>query len=49
MAETHGIMSNDSGMDYAEHERTYKLFTSIVKWATALVALILILMAIFLL
>ena len=34
-------MANDHGaghpaMDYAEHERTYKLFTGMAKWGTIL-------------
>jgi hypothetical protein len=35
-------------MDYAEHERTYKLFTNIVKWGTIVVGLIVVGMYIFL-
>lgn len=38
-----------SGMDYLEHERTYALFTGLVKWGIISISLILILMAIFLL
>lgn len=37
-----------SGMDYAEHERTYALFLAMTKYGTIIVAVILILMAIFL-
>ncbi len=37
-----------TGNDYAEHERTYKFFLGLVKWGTALVVLVLILMAYFL-
>lgn len=36
------------GMDYAAHEATYEGFLSLVKYGTATVVLILILMAIFL-
>jgi hypothetical protein len=36
------------GMDYAEHERTYRMFLTLLKWAAGLVAVILILMAYFL-
>ena len=36
-------------MDYAEHERTYALFTSLTKWGTIMIVVILIGMAIFLL
>jgi len=39
---------NNSSMDYEEHNRTYDLFINLTKYGTALVALILILMAIFL-
>jgi hypothetical protein len=37
------------GMDYPAHEATYEGFIQLVKWGTVSVALILILMAIFLL
>ena len=37
------------GNDYAEHERTYEFFVGLTKWSTISVAVILILMAIFLL
>lgn len=36
-------------MDYAEHERTYQTFTNLTKWATIVIAAILIGMAIVLL
>jgi hypothetical protein len=36
------------GNDYAEHERTYSMFVSLVKWGVASIAVVLILMAIFL-
>ncbi len=35
-------------MDYAEHDRTYRLFTALFKWGTVIVAAILILLAYFL-
>jgi len=38
-----------NNMDYQEHERTYKLFITLTQWGAATVALVLILMAIFLL
>jgi len=38
-----------SGMDYAEHERTYSLFWNLVKYVGGTVVVVLILMAIFLL
>lgn len=37
------------GNDYAEHERTYTFFVGLTKWGTISVAVVLILMAIFLL
>lgn len=43
------VPMNSQYMDYAEHERTYRAFTTATKWGTIIVALILILMAIFLL
>jgi hypothetical protein len=38
-----------TGNDYTEHERSYNLFVGMTKWGTISVAVILILMAIFLL
>jgi hypothetical protein len=35
-------------MDYAEHERTYAMFTTLTKWGTITICGILVLMAIFL-
>ena len=35
-----------SGMDYAEHERTYHRFVGFVKWGTIAVAVLMIGMAI---
>ncbi|MGR7994722.1 MULTISPECIES: aa3-type cytochrome c oxidase subunit IV [unclassified Xanthobacter] len=37
------------GNDYAEHQRTYALFTALTKWVTIAIAVILALMWIFLL
>lgn len=37
------------GNDYAEHERTYALFTALTKWGAIGVAILLVLMWIFLL
>ncbi|MEP9351834.1 aa3-type cytochrome c oxidase subunit IV [Xanthobacter sp. KR7-225] len=37
------------GNDYVEHERTYEMFTSLTKWASIAIAVILVLMWIFLL
>jgi hypothetical protein len=36
-------------MDYAEHNKTFGLFTGMTKWGTIIVVVILILMAMFLL
>lgn len=41
-------MADETVMDYAEHERTYALFTAMVKWGTVSVAILLIAMGIFL-
>lgn len=40
--------TSGSGMDYAEHERTYALFLGLVKWGTIAVTAIIVGMAIFL-
>lgn len=40
---------SDNDMDFQEHEKTYKLFISLALWGTLTAAVILILMAIFLL
>jgi hypothetical protein len=48
LADHGGAATLDPGMDYAEHERTYRMFTGMVKWAATLVTAILILMAYFL-
>jgi hypothetical protein len=41
--------ATSTGNDYAEHERTYRMFTQLTKWGTASVIVVLILMAVFLL
>jgi hypothetical protein len=41
--------STADGNDYAEHEATYEFFIGLVKYGTAAVVLIVVLMAIFLL
>jgi hypothetical protein len=50
MAE-HGTVeyATANGNDYAEHERTYRMFIHLAKWGTASVVVLLILMAVFLL
>jgi hypothetical protein len=35
--------------DYNEHNRTFEIFTSLIKWGTVITIVVLILMAIFLL
>ncbi len=42
------VPMNSTAMDYPEHERTYRVFTSAAKWVTLGVAAIVALMAIFL-
>lgn len=37
-----------SGMDYAEHEKSYGIFYGLAKWSAIIVTVVLILMAIFL-
>ena len=49
MADNQGVVAHESDMDYPEHERTYRLFLKLVKWVVIDVAVIMILMAIFLL
>ncbi len=39
----------NNGMEYQEHERSYNLFITLVQWGAGIIALVLILMAIFLL
>ncbi|MEM6664769.1 MAG: aa3-type cytochrome c oxidase subunit IV [Pseudomonadota bacterium] len=40
--------NGETSMDYPEHDRTYALFIAMVKYGTIAVAIVLILMAIFL-
>ena len=40
--------STAEGNDYAEHERTYRMFLSLVKWGIIIIAIILLGMAYFL-
>lgn len=40
--------NSGSGMDYAEHERTYGMFLGLVKWGTIAIVVLLVGMAIFL-
>jgi hypothetical protein len=42
-------MAEQTVMDYPEHERTYAMFTGLVKWAVIAIAAVLVLMGIFLL
>jgi hypothetical protein len=43
------MSQGNENMDYAQHQRTYDLFTRLVKYGSVSVIVILILMAIFLL
>lgn len=43
------LSDGNENMDYAQHKQTYDLFTGLVKYGTIAVAIILILMALFLL
>ncbi len=49
MADAEHMPMTSGYMDYPEHERTYRGFTMAAKWGTVAVAVIIILMAIFLL
>lgn len=40
--------SSEVSNDYAEHNRTFALFTALLKWGTVATVIVLILMAIFL-
>jgi hypothetical protein len=48
MADADHVPMDSQYMDYAEHERTYRLFTSMIKRGSIAVAIIMVLMAIFL-
>ncbi len=48
MAHADDVPMDSQSMDYAEHERTYRLFLGLTKWISISVAVILTLMAIFL-
>lgn len=41
-------MADHPTMDYAEHERTYKMFVGLTKWGTISLVVLLALMATFL-
>lgn len=43
------MSQGNENMDYAQHQRTYDLFVTLVKWGSISVIVTLILMAIFLL
>ncbi|MDJ1158288.1 aa3-type cytochrome c oxidase subunit IV [Chelatococcus sp. SYSU_G07232] len=51
MAEPHSTVhpAGHPAMDYEEHENTYRLFVTGAKWGMGFVALVLVLMAYFLL
>jgi hypothetical protein len=48
MADQHTAHGGHPDIDYAEHERTFAMFTAGVKWATIVVCLIVVGMYIFL-
>lgn len=48
MADPDNVPMNREYMDYAEHERTYRMFTSLTKRVSIALAVLLILMAYFL-
>ncbi len=48
MAENHAQPADHPAMDYAEHEKTYRMFIRAAKWTVGGVALLLALMAFFL-
>jgi hypothetical protein len=41
-------MTDNNAMDYLEHERTYALFVGLAKWGSAIIAIVLALMALLL-
>jgi hypothetical protein len=49
MATTDDVPMDSEYMDYADHERTYRAFTWGAKWGVIVLAVILMLMAFFLL
>lgn len=49
MADDRALATGHPDMDYAEHERTYRLFLSLAKWSVISTVVLLILMAFFLL
>jgi len=48
MAENHAQSAGHSAMDYAEHEKTYRVFIKVAKYTVAGVAVLLALLAFFL-
>lgn len=48
MADNHSTEGGHPAMDYAEHEKTYKLFITISKWTIGLTVILLAGMAYFL-
>lgn len=45
MTDSNPVSAGHPDMDYAEHESTYALFTSLIKWGLGFVILILIFLA----
>lgn len=46
MSQQQATAEGHPDMDYAEHEKTYRMFTSFVKWGTLAVVLAVILLAV---
>ena len=49
MADQQMASAGHPAMDYAEHEKTYRLFISLTKWGTVSMVILLIVMAVTLL
>jgi hypothetical protein len=49
MADHHAASAGHPAMDYAEHEKTYRLFVSMTKWGTVAMVILMIVMAVTLL
>ena len=47
MAHDHAPSSGHPDMDYAEHEKTYAMFTSLAKYVVVAVVIIMVLLAVF--
>jgi Bacterial aa3 type cytochrome c oxidase subunit IV len=45
MAEQQGLAAGHPDMDYAEHEKTYRLFTTLLKWSAIAIVIAIIILA----